>query len=346
MRERAEWSDSGWIGADQDDDLDRRLAEEDEVFEPRRPHVMTVLGPVEPAALGVTLVQERVAAIPSEVEGDPDPCLDDVHAAVVELEDLYAAGGRAIVDATTPDRGRNAVALRRIAERAPVHLVAVTGSDDFRTAGFGGERGERQALEEMAAAFERDATEGIEGTGVRAGAIVAQVGTGGGKYGGETGLRAGALAHQTTGVPLVVRADRSSDANEALVILRDAGVAPPRVSVGGFGVRPEMSELRSLLATGAFVAFDRIVSTEAWSEAEQAAAIRTLVDAGYGDQVLLSPGLQRRSLLRAYGGGPGWAWLLERFPLMLMEVGLEAPAVRRLLVDNPARALTIAREQR
>jgi len=37
---------------------------------------------------------------------------------------------------------------------------------------------------------------------------------------------------------------------------------------------------------------------------------------------------------------------MERFPLLLMEAGLPAIAVRRILVDNPAEALTTQSRQR
>ena len=37
----------------------------------------------------------------------------------------------------------------------------------------------------------------------------------------------------------------------------------------------------------------------------------------------------------------GWAESLERAPISLMELGLSATSVRRILIDNPAKALTI-----
>jgi hypothetical protein len=47
-------------------------------------------------------------------------------------------------------------------------------------------------------------------------------------------------------------------------------------------------------------------------------------------------------LLLALGPSPSsWAEAVERSPLELMELGLDAPTVRRILVDNPVRALTI-----
>jgi hypothetical protein len=53
--------------------------------------------------------------------------------------------------------------------------------------------------------------------------------------------------------------------------------------------------------------------------------------------------MARRSALLAYGGAPGLGHIVARFPVELMEAGLGAPAVRRLLVESPARALTIRR---
>ena len=56
---------------------------------------------------------------------------------------------------------------------------------------------------------------------------------------------------------------------------------------------------------------------------------RELVDGGFGDRLALG-----------YNADP--VLLMERFPLLLMEAGLPAEAVRRLLIENPAEALTMA----
>jgi phosphotriesterase-related protein len=68
--------------------------------------------------------------------------------------------------------------------------------------------------------------------------------------------------------------------------------------------------------------------------------VKQLIDAGFGDQLLVSGDLARRSTQPAYGGTPGWAYLIEGFPLMLMEQGVLAADIRRILVENAARALT------
>lgn len=342
VRDRGDAFDSGWIGAGEEDDLDRRLEAEEEPFDLGQPHVMTALGPIAPAALGPTLIAERVSPATSAPGDDPS---DDPHATLAELDDLFAAGGRAIVDATTADRGRDVAALRWVAARAPVHLIVVTG------VAAATDPGGDQALhtERLAASFVADLTEGIDGTPSRAGAIL--VGTREERIGGdvegdvEAALRAAALAHGATGAPVLVRTNRPGAAAAALAMLRREGVEPDRVVVGGFGRRPERRELEAVLATGALLALDRLAANEAWPAAEQAEAIGALVEASHGDRLLLSPGLGRRSFLRAYGGEPGWVWIFERFALTLMETGLDAATVRRLLVDNPARALTIGGNQ-
>jgi hypothetical protein len=72
-----------------------------------------------------------------------------------------------------------------------------------------------------------------------------------------------------------------------------------------------------------------VVTTEPVERMSRAAAmVRDLViECGFGDRLALG-----------YTSDP--VGFMERFPLLLMEAGLSVAAVRRLLVENPARALT------
>jgi phosphotriesterase-related protein len=55
---------------------------------------------------------------------------------------------------------------------------------------------------------------------------------------------------------------------------------------------------------------------------------------------MLGLDLGRREYWRAHGGGPGLRYLMERFvPRLEKRIGVEA--VRRMLVDNPARAYAL-----
>jgi predicted metal-dependent phosphotriesterase family hydrolase len=310
-------------------------------FDLTQPHIMTVLGPIRPEEAGVALTHEHVIAMPPghpNEAADPDLVLDDPHAALAELEDLYSAGGRTVVDATTAGYGRDIRALEWVAARAPVHLVAVTGHHNeahsaLRLAG--------KSIDEVAAICVTEVTEGIDGTGIRAGAIVAGANFNRISALEEVALRGAARANEATGAVIMAHCDRGTMAQEQLAILADEGVDPDRVILCHQDFQLDEGYLMSLLETGAWVSFDQVSKAKDAADSDRAAMIARLVQEGFGHRLLVSGDLDRRSSLRAYGGVPGLVYLMETFPLLLMEAGLSAPEVRTLLVDNPAAAFTI-----
>ena len=333
-------------GLDPDERYEPGDEPEEAPFDRSRPHVMTVLGPIRPEELGVTLVHEHVIAkppraLPDGPDPDPDLILDDPHAALAELEDFYAAGGRAVVDTTVADTGRDIAAVHWVAARAPVHVVSVTG---YGNGAHSGRTLSAMAADDVAAACTADVSTGIGGTGIRAGAI--RVGTSPDRISPleATALRGAARAHLATGAPIMTHGGLGTTALEQLAILQEEGVDPSRVIVGHQGIGVGDTDPRAVLAVlaaGAWVSFDPVSRTAQGSDEERAATIARLVAAGFGGRILLSGNLARRSSLRAYGGSPGLIYPVESFPLLLMDAGLDAPTVRQLLVDNPARALAI-----
>ena len=53
--------------------------------------------------------------------------IDDVEATIKDVELFKAAGGQAVYDATAFDYGRDPVALRTIAERTGIRIIATAG---------------------------------------------------------------------------------------------------------------------------------------------------------------------------------------------------------------------------
>lgn len=313
-----------------------------ELFHLSRPHVMTVLGPIRPEDLGVTLSHEHLIAkplrhLPGGPDPDPDLILDDPHAALAELEDLYAAGGRSVVDATGPNSGRDVVTLHWVAARAPVHVVAVTGiaSDAHSRSPL-----DARSVDEIAATYVAELTVGIDGTRTRAGVILAGTSANRVTPMEEIALRGAARAHRTTGAPIMARGGGAT-LLEQLAILTDEGVNPVTVICCRLNQRTDERMLRDLLTTGARISIDQFTDDADTSEADRVALIARLAAAGFGRQILVASGHVRRSSLRAYGGEPGLISLVASFPLSLMAAGLDAAAVLKILVDNPASALTI-----
>ena len=328
-------------------DPDERYEPADDLDEPpfdrSQPHIMTVLGPIRPNEAGVTLAHEHIVARPPKYldeTPDPDLILDDPHAALAELEDLYSAGGRTVVDATTAGYGRDIGALHWVAARAPVHVVAVTG---HHKEAHSGRQLAGMTADEVAEVCVAEIAEGIERSGICAGAIKA-----GTSFNQITALEAIALrgvarAQRVTGATILTHCDRGTMATEQLAILTDEGVDPARVILCHQDFRLDEDYLTGLLSTGAWVSFDQVSKSKYAADTDRAAMIARLIQAGFGGRILVSGDLARRSYQRAYGGAPGLVYLVESFPLILMEAGLTAPDVRRLLVDNPAAAFAIAK---
>jgi predicted metal-dependent phosphotriesterase family hydrolase len=88
--------------------------------------VRTVVGDVASEELGPTSGHEHLLTRPAgeQVRGELDLVLDDEQRAAAELQTFVRAGGRALVEASTVELGRNPAGLRRLARRTGVHVVA------------------------------------------------------------------------------------------------------------------------------------------------------------------------------------------------------------------------------
>ncbi|MEZ4507091.1 MAG: hypothetical protein R2848_14880 [Thermomicrobiales bacterium] len=304
-----------------------------------QPHVMTALGPIAPGALGLTLHHEHIIAKPMDVgTADPDLLLDSTDAAIAELEDAFFLGLRGIVDMTPADYGRDPRAIRWVAQRVPVHLIVVTGHHKhLHAAPWIGE----QTVAEIAAQSIAEIRTGIDGAELRAGVIKAGTSLNEITDVEERVLRAAAQAHLATGAPISTHTDKGTMALEQIAILREEGVDPSRVVIGHLDFALDEDYLLRVLDTGAFVSFDQVSKTKYASDEDRAAMLANLAARGHLHQLLISGDLARKSYWLAYEGGPGFRYLIESFPVTMMEAGLSAIEVRTILVDNPEMALTV-----
>lgn len=303
------------------------------------PYIMTVLGPIEPDELGITLVHEHLLCDPVAVTGEePDFRLDNEDFASEEIEAFVTRGGRAIVECSPRDYGRDAAGLVRLAMRAPVHLIAVTGRHKDLHAS---QMENATDVERLTAEFVADVQEGMDGTEARAGVI--KIGTSLNEITNveRASIEAAGAAHRSTGAPVTTHTEAGTMALEQIDLLGEAGVPPQRIIVGHLDRRLDFDYLSEVANRGVFLSFDQVSKTHYNSDVDRAAMIARLVGAGFGEQILLSHDHGRKSLYIAYGGYPGITYITERFMLQLMEAGVEAMDVRRMLIENPARALTI-----
>lgn len=334
-----------------DEEWDYGLAE-GESFEPRdldeeeldltQPHVMTALGPVDPTALGFTLHHEHVFNLTNPLAAtDDDLILDDSAASLIDLGVYFAAGGRAIVDMGPADYGRSVIDLRWIAQRSPVHMTLSTGHHkDLISAPYVGE----DDVDTIVARNLRDLQEGIDGTDARAGVVKAGTSLNEITDVERRVLEAAAKTQVASGAPISTHTERGTMALEQIGILTTCGADPAKVILGHLDFRlNDLPYLREVLNTGAFASFDKWSKTEYAPDKERASVLFKLAEAGHLDQLLISGDMARKSNHVGYGGDIGFAYFLDRMPLLLMDAGFDAPSVRTIFIDNPARALTTIR---
>jgi phosphotriesterase-related protein len=335
---------------------------------------MTVLGPVDSAALGITLLHEHLwmdsrpllavhgyaagshgpwdAATAAEARWNPgvhpgNYRLTDVDLVVSELGPFVAAGGQTIAELTPPSLGRDPRRVRQIAEGAGVHVIQ--GAGQYLEAVH--EPWIADATEAgIAARLVVDATEGIDDTGIRAG-IYGEIGTSN-PVGHEElrVLRAVAAASRETGLAVSVHLHPwGYEGSAVLDELVSAGADPERVILGHVTTaidRPD--ELSRLVDRGAILGFDlfgfdhSLLGAGRWppSDHDAARAVARLVQAGHRDRVILSQDIGVASRLRRWGSW-GYAHLLEHVVPMLQGLGLTEDDLDAIIVRTPARLLSV-----
>ncbi len=340
--------------------------------------VLTVLGPIEPDEMGITLTHEHllidldgyfVQSDEASVRFYEDvPVTMDIlgamgrlwfrnHANLRVLDERLAieealrfrhAGGDSMVDTTSIGIARDPLALTRISRATGLNVV-MGGSyyiPLFHPPDMD-DREEGEIEEEIV----RDITIGVGDTGVRCGVI------------GEIGcmspldenltkvLRASARASARTGAPITIHpgfTDRSPA--EILDTLLEAGTEATQVIMGHIG--PTVSDLgvlRDLASSGCYIQHDLFGYENTnqeylgrvgmqISDEQRIERLEHLVEHGYEDQLLVAQ--DRCSLIhfRRYGG-PGFAHILESIVPRMRRRGFSEDLLEEILARNPGRAL-------
>lgn len=298
---------------------------------------MTVLGPVSPASLGLTLPHEHlVCDTVREYRGFG--LLNDHRLAAAELALFREAGGGSVVDLSTDEIGRDPLALREISRAAGVHVVM--GAGHYRDPYLDRDWFDRHDAGEIADRIVRDATEGVAGTGVRCG-VIGEIGADRWYVSAaeERSFRAAARAHQRTGLTISTHAARWPVGLAQLDILEQEGVSPGRVIVGHTDTVPDPDYPLQLARRGCWVELDGFGTDTGYDLERAIGYLKALAEAGFLGSVLLSQDVFLRSHLRAHGG-QGYAFVATALRARLAGEGFTAAEIRQLTEANPQAALS------
>ena len=303
--------------------------------------IQTVLGPIEPADLGATLMHEHTLVDAWEWGGrlGYDSTVDDEELLVEELAFYRDAGGSALVDVTPIGLRRDPSGMRRLAQATGLHIIM--GCGWYRERVYPAYIHEL-STNALAGMLVKELEEGVEG-GIRPG-IIGEIGTE--RFhvtpAEEKVFRAAARAQRTTGATVTTHTTHFGDlAHEQMDILMEEGVPPERIVIGHLGERRGVKGELAVAERGVYVEIDHIgraASAGTQPEWRRARNVAELVQAGYLERVLISMDICANSLLH-WNGGHGFDYLLTTFVPLLREEGLTGDQIRIILVDNPIRVL-------
>ena len=314
-----------------------------------QPIIRTILRDVAPDELGdgAILMHEHLSAtrpypfgppprreVPPHFTGDVELITEEVRIAGTE-------GVACIVDGGHADMGRDLDALRTIAERSGVQIVASGG---FYT--------ERAYPPDIATkTVEQITDELVADTDAERFGAYGEIGTSGEMTADERKvLTAVARAHRRTGVPIfthnayVGKLARGPVPSEAalwqLDLFEEEGVDLGHLVIGHLCCldQPAAEVTVEVARRGAFIGFDRVNWDAMLEDEKRVGMVMRIVEAGHADKLVLASDFYLRTELKAEGG-PGYAKTVTQFAPMLREAGLDDASVRSLIADNPRRWL-------
>ena len=344
--------------------------------------VLTVLGPVDPADLGLTITHEHLLIDLSVVFVDPGPeneegrrlaeepvgidnlgwirvnwssnrdnlVQTDVDLAIREAGRFKAAGGGTLVDATSIGIDRNPTALAEISRASGINIVMGAGyyvgpahPDDFSS----------RSVDSITEEIVRDVEVGVGDTGVRSG-IIGEIGCSWPWTDNEKKSVAAAVAAQReTGAPLLIHPGRIQKAPIEIVNFIDReGGDVSRTVMSHVDVRVYDREiLRELAATGIYIEYD----TFGLESPFPPHAPDTYMPSDYEriEQVigLIGDGHLERIVLAHDNctkhrlrefGGHGFDHIPSTITGWMKRQGVSQEQIDTILIENPKRVLTFA----
>ncbi|MCW5978590.1 MAG: hypothetical protein KIT09_10960 [Bryobacteraceae bacterium] len=326
--------------------------------------VPSVLGPLSPAELGVTLPHEHPAALYDwRRVSYPGPAPDELkeeyrneqHQSLLAFWDLLGAelkrnGAQSILDARSEHSGRDVPTLQEISRRTGLNILCVTGYyvGSQRPADFV-ERGVGPARDYMV----RELKEGIADAGVRPAAIKIAVGGRAGDKSDDILLAAAGQAQKQAGCAITTHATTPESRRNMLDVLEKNGADLSRVAIGHADSNGTAEEHVELLKRGGYVLYTiwgitnpKLIGTRTPPAPDHSGRlIRSLLDRGLIRNVMFSIDFsiyphQGGIVLRLYDIPDRTSNYIFTFVMpQLRKLGVSDSEIRQMMVDNPRRHL-------
>jgi len=300
---------------------------------PKGTIIRTILEDIPPDRLtGTTLFHEHLSI--ARTDGKPI-FYDDTSLLADEVKACAADGVRCIVDAGVAGLGRKIDALRTIAQRSGMFIVAGGGlhvKSDYPQDVF------RKTADQVADDFVALAKAERWG-------VIGEMGTGSAvpmDPEERKGFQAAAKAHVRTGLAIITHVNDGcvQCAVDQVDVLEAGGVDLRRVVIGHLNDITDQPAAASIAIArrGVNLGFDHSAKPDDPRIDEYVRTILGVLEAGYEDRVFLSSDFASSKYLRKTGG-PGIDMTVTTFVPRLRKAGVSDGVLHRILVENPRRLL-------
>lgn len=337
-----------------------------------RGKAQSVLGPVDPASLGATLMHEhliwdiRTTAMAADPDQGPEISLCNCFrmnygrwkvpgnlvlrcrdTAAREVQAMVDAGGRTIVELSNGGLRPDPDGLAEIARRTGATIVMGCGHyvHDYQD-----RANDDRDIDSFAAEMIDQVFEGAWGTSVRAGII------------GEIGcqvpwtdlekrvLRGALIAQKETGAAVNIHPGRAVEQPQeiaAFVLAHGGDIGRVIFSHIDRTIFDEATLLR-LADTGCVIEFDLFGQEQAFytwadidmpNDAGRLRFIRSLIDHGHLERIVISHDICYKTRLTSFGGH-GYTHIFENIVPLMCSRGFSQGEIDAILVGNPRRLLT------
>ena len=300
------------------------------------PELVTTLGPMTRDQLGMILPHEHVFVDlrtpdqPGYAEADPQ---DVVRLMAPQIERIKALGVTALVECSTGGVGRRADIDRAVSEATGFPIVVPTGNYREPWIPSWVAEASEEALRDWMLA---ELTDQIEASGVRAGWIKLSAGDDGITALEARILRAAAAAALKTNAVIGSHTIKGRVVMDQLDIVEAAGYDPSRFISIHTQEEPDRDMNLAIARRCAWIEYDSIGRTDDDVLIE---LIHRVLDAGFGDQLLLSHDRGWYDPAQPGGGEPKpYTHLSEVLIPKLKRSGIDDETIVKLTHDNPFNA--------
>jgi len=303
--------------------------------------INTVLGHINPADLGKTLIHEHVLV--DFIGADKIDPNRWKHEEVIQkvlpfLEEIKANGIQSIAECTPAYLGRDVVLLQKLSRLSGLNILTNTGYYGASDNKYLPKQAYTETAEKLAKRWITEFNHGIDNTGIKPGFI--KIGVNPGKLSTlhQKLVVAAGLTHLETGLTICSHTGPSLPAFEEIAILDELGVHPSAF----VWVHPSSKDENDFIKAakmGAWISLDGI---REGNLKENASILQILKSNNLLNRVLISHDAGWYKPGEENGGEfKGFTTITNQFIPLLKEKEFTEEAINQLLIKNPAEVFTL-----